>query len=98
MHSLWMRRREQDAQVAALGRAEDSCPFRADRIEDGAQVVHPLLERREPIVGNAVRETRSALVEQDQAREGGKPVQEVRVLRDLPARRRRDWRCAGRTS
>lgn len=67
MHSLGMRRREQGVQVAALGRAEDSCPVRADRIEDGAQVVHPLLERREPIVGHAVGETRSALIEQDQA-------------------------------
>jgi hypothetical protein len=85
MHSLWMGRREEDAQIAAFGRAEDGCAFRANRVEDGAHVVHSLLERRESIVGHAVGEARSTLVEQDQARERGEPVQEVRVLRDFPA-------------
>ena len=56
----------------------------ADRLEDRADVVHPLLEGRQLGVGDAVGEPRAALVEEDEAREGGEALEEVHHRRLLP--------------
>jgi hypothetical protein len=55
--------------------------LRADRLEDGADVVHPLLEGRELVVGHAV----------------GKPVPRLskRMRREKEARRSRKCAIAG---
>jgi len=57
---------------------------RADRLEHGSDVVHPLLESRELVVGHTVGESRAALVEEDETREGGEALEEVRHRRLLP--------------
>jgi hypothetical protein len=53
----------------------------ADRVHDGADVVHPLLERAH---GCVVREAHAALVEEDQAREAREPLHEAAVARFFP--------------
>src|SRR5215210_40764 len=79
-----MGRGEQHAHVPAFGMAEQGGVLGADRVHDGANVVHPLLERRQLIVGDVVGEAGAALVEQDQARERREPPEEARQLRLLP--------------
>ncbi len=45
----------------------------AGRVHDRAHVVHALLERRQPVERHGIGESGAALVEQDEAGEGGEP-------------------------
>ena len=85
--------REQQAHRAALGRAEERRPLGPDRLHHGAHVVHPLLERRQAILGHPVRQARAALVEQDQPAERRQPPIERRERRRFP-RHLDDARCS----
>ena len=62
-----IRRGEQQRQRTALRDGEQRRPLEPDRVDDGADVVHPLLEAAEAEV--AIREPGPALVEHDAARE-----------------------------
>src|SRR5262249_48714601 len=81
---LGVRRGEENAHVSTLGVAEQRGTLRTDRLEHGADVVHALLEGRQLVVGDAVGESCAALVEEDEAREGGEALEEVRHRRLLP--------------
>src|SRR5262249_35192845 len=81
---LGVRRGEENAHVSTLGVAEQRGTLRTDRLEHGADVVHALLEGRQLVVGDAVGESCAALVEEDEAREGGEAVEEGRHRRLLP--------------
>ena len=81
---LGIGRREEAAHRAALGDAAERGALGADGVHDGAHVVHPLFERRQTVDGHAVGETRAALVEEDEAREGGEAAQEAREARLAP--------------
>ena len=81
---LRVRRREQDAHVAALRGAEHRRSLRADRVHHGSHVVHPLLERRQVTLRDRIRHPGAALVEEDEARERGEPLEAVDEARKLP--------------
>ena len=76
--------REQQAHRAGLRRAEERRALGPDRLHHGAHVVHPLLERRQAILGHAVGQAGAALVEQDQPAERRQPAIERRQGRRLP--------------
>ena len=80
--ALRVRRREQAAHRSALGHAQQRGARGAHRVHHRADVVHPLLERRQ--LRHAVREAGAALVEQDQPRERGEPEEEARERGLLP--------------
>ena len=81
-----MRRREEDAHVAALRHAEDGGAVGIRGIQHGADVVGALLEGGRPLVRHAIRQARPALVEQDEPREGREAFVETRDRRILPAK------------
>jgi len=68
---------------AAVVRAQEDCARGTGRVEDGADVVHPRLERGK--LAAEVGETRPPLVEQDQAERTGQPFEELPPVRRLPA-------------
>jgi hypothetical protein len=74
LRAFGIRRREENRQWAPLGHADQSGALGADRVHDGTNVVHPLLERADR---NVVGEAHSALVEHDQPRERGEAVVEA---------------------
>ena len=78
-----MRRGEQHRERAAFRLAHHRGPLAADGVQDRADVVHPLLERRR--AGDAVGHAHPALVEEDQARELGQALAVAPELRQLPA-------------
>ncbi len=80
--ALRVHGREQDAHRPALRVPHQRCPLDADGVHDGAYVVYARLEIGKS--AGTVREPGSSLVEPDQAREGRKPLQHVRVTRSLP--------------
>jgi len=63
---------------------EERGTLRTDGLEDCADVVHPLLERRQPVVRDTVGQPSATLVEQDEPREGCETLEEVRHRRLLP--------------
>ncbi len=69
-----VRRREQDGHRRALGQAEQSSALRPDRVHDGANVVHPGLQRRR--AAHPVGHAGSALVEANQPARGRQPLEE----------------------
>jgi len=69
---------EEHGHAPALRVAEESCPLRSDRFENGPDVIHALLERRQLVVPEPVGESGTALVEENQARERAEPVEEMR--------------------
>ena len=75
---------EQCGQIATFGKAEERGALRAGGVHHRADVVHPLFVRRQLRVGHAIGEARAALVENDQTREGGQPLEEARPRRLLP--------------
>ena len=76
------RGREQDRQWAALRVAEDGRPLPAYGVHDGADVIHPSLEVRQP--AGSVRESGAALVESDQASERAEAIEKVRRAGIVP--------------
>lgn len=78
---IWIRRREEDRHRPAFGDTHQGRCFRAGRVHDGADVVHPLFERAE---ADAVGQPHAALVEQDQPRERCKSFAEAAVLHHGP--------------
>ena len=80
--ALGIRRGEEQTHGRAFRDAEHGRAARADCIHDSAQVVHPRLERRRP--GNAVRHAGSALVEQEEPREGAELLEPASEGRHVP--------------
>jgi phage terminase large subunit-like protein len=68
-------RGEEHAHVAALRRAEDRGALGADAVHHGADVVHPLFQRRQLVGRDGIGHPGAALVEQDQARERGETLE-----------------------
>ena len=81
-YAVGIGRGEQGGHGPAFGDSEEGCPLAADRVEDRTDVRHRLLEGRRArgTVGQAL----TALVEEDQAREGREPVEQARGRRVLP--------------
>ena len=75
---------EQRAHRAALRDAEERRALRADGVQHRPDVVHPLLEGGQLLIGNPIGKARASLVEQDQTGEGCEPREEPRVGRFLP--------------
>ena len=65
---LRVRRREQAAQRAAFGDAQQDRALRSHRVHDRPHVVQPLLERGQLRDGDRIGQPRPPLVEQNQAR------------------------------
>ena len=65
--SLGMGGREQDGERNPFGKADESGPLDTRRVHHGADVIHPLLERRH--LGDRVRQTGPSLVEEGQTGE-----------------------------
>ena len=65
--ALGIRCGEENGHTAAFRMPEQCGALRPDGVENRAHVVHPLLERRQPVVRDAVGHAGPALVEQDQA-------------------------------
>lgn len=80
-----MARREQNAQRAALAPAEDVRALAANRIEDGASILHPLLERRN--TWRSIGKPSTTLIEADQPRKRRQPLDEAHPCRLLPFHR-----------
>lgn len=74
--------REKETHGAAFGKAEQGRALGAARIEHGAQIVELLLEGREH--EGTIGEAHPALVEDNDPREGGQALDEVRVRGQLP--------------
>jgi hypothetical protein len=66
---LGIRGREQDGKRGGVAEAEEHCPLRPDRVEDGADVVHARLQRGHPHV--PVGHAGPSLVDPAQATDGG---------------------------
>jgi len=73
---------EQRRHRAAVAGAEEDNPFRAERVEDGGEVVHALLQRPDP--GSSIGKAHAALVEQDQPRRLGEALVEGDEFGHLP--------------
>jgi hypothetical protein len=73
---------EQDAHGAAFGNAKQGGGPAADRVHDGAHVIHPLFEgwHRRAAIG----QTGAALVKKDQAAEGAKAREEACAVGFVP--------------
>ncbi len=82
--SFWMRRGEGYREDAAADVRDDGRLFRTDGIEDGGDVLHELLERRQGSGRDRIRESGAALVEHDQAPERGEPFAERGEGRHIP--------------
>ena len=70
--ALRVRGCEERAGLPAFAHAHERHAIRFDSVDNGADVVHPRLERAE--IARPVREAGSALVEHDQSREGGEAL------------------------
>ncbi len=81
--ALWIRRGEQQAHRRAFGDTEDCRPGGADIVHHSPQVVHARLECRSS--RDAVRHARSALVEQEQPREGRQLLEPAREQGHTPS-------------
>lgn len=79
---LGIGRGEERADGTPLGAAEQGGLLRADGVHHGLDVLDALLEGGNAT--NPVRESRAALVEEDQAREGRQPAQEPGIARLVP--------------
>src|SRR6266550_4318210 len=82
--ALRIRRSEEDGHAAAFRVPEQCGVLRPDCVEDGAHVVHPLLERRQPVGRNPVGHPCPALVEEDQSGERRQALEKARRLRLFP--------------
>src|SRR3989442_2780118 len=80
--ALGIGRREEHGEGPTLGEPHDGRPLRARCLQDRAEIVHALLERR--VADIAIREPRAALVEEDHAAEGCEAPHPVAVGRVLP--------------
>ena len=80
--SLRVGRREQDAHRGALGDAVERSALRADRVHDGAHVVHASLQRGRSAHG--VGHARPALVKADQTGERREPEEQRPEQRQPP--------------
>ena len=78
-----MRGCEEHGERAAFRLPHHGRALAADRVHDGANVVHSLLERGR--TRNAVRHPHAALVEEDQPRELAEALAVPTELRELPA-------------
>ncbi len=73
--------RERERHRTTLGPPANRRALGADGVQDGAHVAGPLLQR---LFAHAVRESLSALVEDNDAREGRQALQHVLVRRKVP--------------
>ena len=81
---LRIRRGEHDGHPAPLVLAEDHRTRRPCGIENGVQVLHPRLQRRE--LASMIGDPGSALVEQDQTERTSQAEEEVALIRILPVK------------
>ena len=77
-----MRSRKQHRKRPAFGLAHHHCPLATDSLHDGANVVHPLFERRRP--WDPIGHPHAALVEEDQPRELREPLAIAAEGRQFP--------------
>lgn len=77
-----VRRREQHSERPGISSDRHDGAMDPDGIEDGPDVVHPILERRR--VPDPVRQAGSALVEQNHAREATQALEPRTAVRLLP--------------
>jgi hypothetical protein len=70
-------RSEQYAHCRSIGEADERTPLRADRIHDGANVVHSFFQRWH--AGDAIGKTLPPLVEGHHAPQSGQTLQECSV-------------------
>src|SRR6516162_3100317 len=82
LRSLRVGGGEQDAHRPSFGAAEQRGTLGTGGIHHGADIVHPLFERRD--AGHTIGEAGTALVEEDQPRERREATKEIRPLRHLP--------------
>jgi hypothetical protein len=75
---------EQNGYGGSVRRPEQCGPSAAGRIHDGVQIIHVCLEARRLGAIAPIAQSGAALVEQDQAAEGCKPVQEMTEASLLP--------------
>ena len=85
-NALRIGRGEERRHQRPFVRAHDGGAVAADRVQHGSHVVHPLLQRRQPVERYRVRQADPMLVERDQPAERGQPPQVVREARNLPTR------------
>src|SRR6185369_3367754 len=78
---LRIRRREQTAHWATFRHADQRRTLRTNRIHHRAHVVHPLLECRQLIDGNAIGKSRASFVKKYQTRKRRESQQEARKAR-----------------
>src|SRR6266545_1787811 len=69
--SRGVRRGEERGHRPTLGDAEEGSSRRARGLHDGADVIHSLLQSRESVFGDAIRQPGATFVEGDQSTEGG---------------------------
>ena len=74
--------REQDGERGGVAEAEEHCPLRPNLVEDGADVVHARLQRGHAHV--PVGHAGPALVDPEQATDGGESGEESSLGRNLP--------------
>ena len=81
-YALGMGGREEDAHRATLGDPEEGRPLRAGGVHDRPDVVDPQLQGRR--LGDGIGQPGAALVEDDQSRERGEPLEEASLRGRLP--------------
>ncbi len=80
--ALGVRGGEHASERPAVRERDDHRPFAPHGIEHHPEVVDPLLDRRQAVPAQAVREPAAAVVEADQPAEPGEPVGERRHHRE----------------
>ena len=84
--ALRMRRRERHREDPATDVGDQRRPLGADRVEDGRDVGHELLERRQRGGRDRIRQAGPPLVEHDQPPERGEALAELGERRHVPLR------------
>ena len=82
--TLRVGRGEEHRHAATLRLTHDRGAFGPGRVHHRTNVVHPLFERGQVTIGDAVRHAGAAFVEQNQAAEGGEPASKSRLARLVP--------------
>ena len=82
--ALRVGRGKQHAHRAALGDSDQRGTTHADRVHDGAHIVHAFFQRRKVLHRHRIGHAGSAFVEQDQARKRRQPREVAAQLRVVP--------------
>ena len=83
-HPVRVGRGEQRSHQRSLVGTQQHGALDPDGIHDRAHVGHPLLEERQSVDRNRIRETDPPLVERDHATERRQPAEVVRKAREVP--------------